>query len=84
VLTLKPKSQNLTSHNITRREIIDEEDVTTESSDEEEVLVTTELPEPTEVISQKVECIFLDCKKVLQLNFRLWLLKKFGLWRSLK
>lgn len=53
VLTLKPKSQNLTSHNITRREIIDEEDVTTESSDEEEVLVTTELPEPTEVISQK-------------------------------
>lgn len=65
VLTLKPKSQNLTSHNITRREIIDEEDVTTESSDEEEVLVTTELPEPTEVISQKVECIFLDCKKVL-------------------
>lgn len=56
VLTLKPQSQNLTSHNITRREVNDEGDVTTESSEDEvEVLVTTELPEPTEVISEKVK-----------------------------
>lgn len=54
MLTLKPQSQNLTSHNVTRREIIAEDDVTTESSEDEEVLVTTEPPAPTEVISEKV------------------------------